>query len=58
MLACLLQCVCISYIFALARLLKAGKQPKRTVYMTFCPDEEIGGTRCPLSCSCLLVCVI
>ena len=31
------------FIFAVARLLVAGKKPKRTIHLTFMPDEETGG---------------
>ena len=35
--------VCIQYLVAIARLRQAGFVPKRTVYLSFVPDEEIGG---------------
>jgi len=35
--------VCIQYLEAVRRLKVAGFQPKRTLYLTFVPDEEIGG---------------
>lgn len=45
-----MKCVCIQYILALAKVINStlaspsqGKELKRTVYLTFVPDEEIGG---------------
>lgn len=37
--------VCLQYLEALAQLLAQRKQKPflRTVHLTFCPDEEIGG---------------
>eukprot|EP00929_Paragymnodinium_shiwhaense_P020470 TRINITY_DN13640_c0_g1_i1.p1 TRINITY_DN13640_c0_g1~~TRINITY_DN13640_c0_g1_i1.p1 ORF type:complete len:471 (+),score=131.86 TRINITY_DN13640_c0_g1_i1:81-1493(+) len=39
-----MKCVCVQYLEALERLLKTGWKPLRTCYLTFVPDEEIGGT--------------
>jgi len=38
-----MKCVCAQYIVAISRLIKGGFVPKRTIYLTFVPDEEIGG---------------
>ena len=38
-----MKCVCIQYLEAIARLKDAGFAPARTVWLTFVPDEEIGG---------------
>ncbi|CAM9640501.1 unnamed protein product [Chrysoparadoxa australica] len=39
-----MKCVCIQYLEAVKRLVAAGVKPLRTVYLTFVPDEECGGT--------------
>ena len=39
-----MKCVCCQYLEALRRLVSSGWQPLRTIYLTFVPDEEIGGT--------------
>eukprot|EP00612_Vaucheria_litorea_P001199 CAMPEP_0171451930 /NCGR_PEP_ID=MMETSP0945-20130129/239_1 /TAXON_ID=109269 /ORGANISM="Vaucheria litorea, Strain CCMP2940" /LENGTH=420 /DNA_ID=CAMNT_0011976491 /DNA_START=27 /DNA_END=1289 /DNA_ORIENTATION=- len=39
-----MKCVCIQYLEAVRQLLKKGISPLRTMYLTFVPDEEIGGT--------------
>jgi aminoacylase len=39
-----MKCVCIQYLEAVRRLKSSGWQPLRTVYLTFVPDEEVGGT--------------
>ena len=36
--------VCIQYIVALKHMKRIGIRPKRTVHLSFVPDEEIGGT--------------
>lgn len=38
-----MKCVGIQYIETLRRYLKEGLQLKRTIHLTFMPDEEIGG---------------
>lgn len=38
-----MKCVCVQYLTAIARLRRAGFKPIRTVYLSFVPDEEIGG---------------
>jgi len=41
-----MKCVCIQYIISVARLVRAagGKSPlRRTLHLTFMPDEEVGG---------------
>lgn len=38
-----MKCVCVQYLAAVSRLRRAGFQPTRTVYLSFVPDEEIGG---------------
>lgn len=38
-----MKCVCIQYILALDKVLKIKKQLKRSIYLTFVPDEEVGG---------------
>ncbi|KAI9895740.1 hypothetical protein PsorP6_018996 [Peronosclerospora sorghi] len=35
--------VCIQYVEALHTLMSSGYKPKRNIYLTFVPDEEIGG---------------
>jgi len=41
-----MKCVCIQYLEALHRLRKraGGWTPLRTIYLTYVPDEEIGGS--------------
>ncbi|KAI9911098.1 hypothetical protein PsorP6_009374 [Peronosclerospora sorghi] len=34
--------VCIQYVEALHTLVSSGYKPKRNIYLTFVPDEEIG----------------
>jgi len=38
-----MKCVGIQYLEAIRKLKKDGKQPLRNVYLTFVPDEEVGG---------------
>jgi aminoacylase len=40
-----MKCVCLQYIEGIRQLLKLHPtyQPQRTIYLTFVPDEEIGG---------------
>lgn len=38
-----MKCVCVQYLAAIRRLIRAGFQPTRTVFLSFVPDEEIGG---------------
>ncbi|KAG5191791.1 hypothetical protein JKP88DRAFT_294998, partial [Tribonema minus] len=38
-----MKCVCVQYLEALARLHARGWAPRRTVHLTFVPDEEVGG---------------
>jgi aminoacylase len=38
-----MKCVCAQYILALGRLISSGHQFKRTIHLTFVPDEETGG---------------
>ncbi|KAJ3045988.1 adenylate cyclase, partial [Rhizophlyctis rosea] len=38
-----MKCVGIQYLEAIRILKQAGKKPKRTIHLTFVPDEEIGG---------------
>jgi len=38
-----MKCVCAQYITALAKLKKTGFEPMRTIFLSFLPDEEIGG---------------
>ncbi|CAM9957466.1 unnamed protein product [Sphacelaria rigidula] len=38
-----MKCVCVQYLAAIRRLVRAGFQPTRTVFLSFVPDEEIGG---------------
>lgn len=38
-----MKCVCVQYLAAIRRLIRAGFQPTRTVLLSFVPDEEIGG---------------
>ena len=35
--------MCIQYIVALRQLIKEGKKFKRTIHLTFVPDEGSGG---------------
>jgi aminoacylase len=39
-----MKCVCIQYMEALRKLAFANFQPERSIYLTFVPDEEIGGS--------------
>ena len=39
-----MKCVVVQYIEALRRLRATGWEPRRTLHLTFVPDEEIGGT--------------
>ena len=39
-----MKCVCCQYLEALRRLLARGWKPRRTIVLSFVPDEEIGGT--------------
>uniref|UniRef100_A0A1B6D3W7 N-acyl-aliphatic-L-amino acid amidohydrolase n=1 Tax=Clastoptera arizonana TaxID=38151 RepID=A0A1B6D3W7_9HEMI len=38
-----MKCVGIQYLEAVRKLIKAGKRLKRTIHISFVPDEEIGG---------------
>ena len=38
-----MKCVGMQYLEAIHRLKSSGFQPKRSVYLSFVPDEEIGG---------------
>lgn len=38
-----MKCVGMQYLEAIRRLKASGFQPVRTVYLSFVPDEEIGG---------------
>ena len=38
-----MKCVLVQYIEAVRRLRNAGWEPRRTLHLTFVPDEEIGG---------------
>lgn len=38
-----MKCVCIQYIIAMKILKSQGFKPKRTIHLSFVPDEEIGG---------------
>ena len=38
-----MKCVCIQYIIAINQLKKVGYKPTRNIYLSFVPDEEIGG---------------
>ncbi|PQQ11642.1 aminoacylase-1 isoform X2 [Prunus yedoensis var. nudiflora] len=38
-----MKCVGIQYLEAIRRLKASGFEPKRSVYLSFVPDEEIGG---------------
>ncbi|XVE66473.1 hypothetical protein DITRI_Ditri08aG0082400 [Diplodiscus trichospermus] len=38
-----MKCVGMQYLEAICRLKSSGFQPKRSVYLSFVPDEEIGG---------------
>ena len=38
-----MKCVCAQYILALQRILAKGVKLQRTIYLSFVPDEEIGG---------------
>lgn len=39
-----MKCVCVQYVEAISMLMGKGFKPRRTVYLTFVPDEEIGGS--------------
>jgi len=38
-----MKCVCMQYLEAVRKLKEEGYAPTRTLYLTFVPDEEIGG---------------
>lgn len=38
-----MKCVGMQYMEAVRRLKASGFQPKRSLYLSFVPDEEIGG---------------
>lgn len=38
-----MKCVGMQYLEALRKLKEWGFQPKRSIYLAFAPDEEIGG---------------
>jgi aminoacylase len=38
-----MKCVCVQYLTAVRKLKSMGYQPTRTIYITYVPDEEIGG---------------
>lgn len=38
-----MKCVCVQYLTALGHLLASGFTPRRTIHVTYVPDEEIGG---------------
>eukprot|EP00667_Euglena_gracilis_P011553 EG_transcript_11815 len=38
-----MKCVCVQYLLAIERLQQKGWRPRRTVHLSFVPDEEIGG---------------
>lgn len=38
-----MKCVCVQYLAAVARLKARGFTPLRTIYLSFVPDEEVGG---------------
>lgn len=40
---CLSQCVCAQYMLAMERLLASGFKPRRTIHLSYVPDEEVGG---------------
>ena len=39
-----MKCVCIQYIEAIRYLVSKDFQPTRSIYLTFVPDEEVGGS--------------
>jgi aminoacylase len=38
-----MKCVCIQYLVAIKKLKRIGFQPSRSIFLSFLPDEEIGG---------------
>jgi aminoacylase len=38
-----MKCVCVQYLLAIGRLKSAGFVPRRTMHLSYVPDEEIGG---------------
>lgn len=38
-----MKCVCIQYVVALLRLMAGGRRFRRTIHLTFVPDEEVSG---------------
>ena len=38
-----MKCVCVQYLVAIKKLRRSGYFPKRTMFFSFVPDEEIGG---------------
>jgi len=39
-----MKCVCMQHLIAVSQILASGQKLKRTVHLTFVPDEEIGGS--------------
>lgn len=39
-----MKCVCIQYVEAIRKLASQNFQPVRSIYLTFVPDEEVGGS--------------
>lgn len=39
-----MKCVCVQYFVALRKLRKTGYQPLRNIYISYVPDEEVGGS--------------
>lgn len=40
-----MKCVVVQYIIAIKKLISMGFKPNRTIYLSFVPDEEIGGVK-------------
>lgn len=38
-----MKCVCVQYMQAIRVLARLGFQPQRSIYLSFVPDEEVGG---------------
>ena len=49
-----MKCVIAQYLVAVERLIKAGTRLRRTVHLSFLPDEEIGGAHPQPSASAVL----
>ena len=38
-----MKCVCVQYLVAIRKLVRSGYRPKRSLCLSYVPDEEVGG---------------